>query len=221
MTTKKRNSLSTSFFIILFFILSFIDLNAVVWHNRVGTGYGSSDGERAVVQSELESYIIQGAAYYIRAAGSYQAYLEQVEDRDNQGMDLQTLSSIIAKVSQNLQAATGQYKLLTDRAAKTPYNPDILEKLSVLDFQALGQQKQMNPVILASVKQFLEKGDITGLLKKTAHDLDRLLEAVELLETDIAAGNIPTLENTWKINETFAEMTLFGSYTARVFAAVN
>jgi hypothetical protein len=110
--------------------------------------------------------------------------------------------------------------ILVRQAENTPYNESVITRLKNFDYQSFMLENNLNPVVFAEVERYLQMGDITGLLKKVHNDLVELAEMLKSVNGELALNRVPQLPELWRINETFSRLSLFGSYTARIFSAV-
>ena len=120
----------------------------------------------------------------------------------------------------NMQNAEFIYMILVQQAEVTPYNDAVITRLKDFDYQSFMLENNLNPLVFAEVEEFLKNGDITGLLQKVHNDLVELTVMLKTVNDELVSNRVPQLPLLWKINETFSYLSLFGSFTARIFSAV-
>jgi hypothetical protein len=113
------------------------------------------------------------------------------------------------------------YEQLIQLAESTPYNREFISKLKGFDYQSFMEKNGLNAVVFNKVREYLEKGDITGSFKHTYSNLCALEDLLTAIKNGTAVNRAPELSLLWKLNETCAETSLFGSYAARIFHAIH
>jgi hypothetical protein len=223
---RNKNSLK-SLFVAVFFLVGFLNpVFGCIWHNGTGGGYDDGSGDYGTDNSlsvakdsmSIEAYVIRAAGYYLQSESDFRKFLSVYESKDTGEVDLQTpLRSALS----NLYAAAGTFERLIRLAANTPYNQSILVRLRDFDYPGFLKANGLNPVIFAQVTAFLNSGDITGMYKKVYGDLIEVAGQLDIAADGLTYQALPTVEQLWKWSDTFTDITQFGSYAARVFAAVR
>ena len=87
-----------------------------VWSNGAGSGYGGDGDGGRLSSSPIESYIIEGAGYYLAANADVQKLLRLVELQDLQGIDYTEMTAVIDSVILNMFNAAETYEKLIETA---------------------------------------------------------------------------------------------------------
>jgi hypothetical protein len=217
---KKNDRKKLLIGVLVFFFIAAISFNtsfAYVWHNGAGGGYGGSGETTGEKSSLIEAYIAEGAGYYLAAQSDIQKLLESVELQDSRGIDYATLRDILNSACDNMKNANESYDKLLKEAELTPYNETVIASLMSFDYQNYQDKNGFNSVIFYQVADFLKRGDITGLLKRTRLDLGDIALKLEAINGTISLNKMSPISDYRRLNEKFAEVSLFGSYTASVF----
>lgn len=207
----------------VFFICVILNSNlaiAYVWHNSVGNGYVDDEGGSASKAITIESYVVEAGGYYLSANSSFQKLMELVELQDVRGVDYAELQEANINTSLNIRKAISTYDRLIELAEVTPYNGVVIFKLRGFDYEKFMGENGLNQVVFARVRDFLQKGDITGIFRKVHSDLKDISAMLEGISAYISSHKMPNISGIWRLNEKFAEVSLFGSYVARVFSEV-
>lgn len=211
---------------VFIFMINLDNVNGRIWQNGAGSGYDGGDdsgdgvSETAGVNNTIEYYITLGAGYYLNANSSFQEFLKMVEMQDIGGIDVFAMQKESGSSLVNMQNAAFIYMILVKQAEVTPYNEVVITRLKNFDYQSFMLENNLNPVVFSEVEEYLQIGDITGLLKKVYVDLVEIAAMLKSVNEELDLNRIPQLTELWRINETFSHMSLFGSYTARVFSEV-
>ncbi|MCP5051244.1 MAG: hypothetical protein GY940_29030 [bacterium] len=186
-----------------------------------GTGYDESpppDGAAANGNyRSIEDYIIRGTGFYLEASQNVGALLRMVELQNQRGVSIEELKRVTGNALENINGALNAYNGLIEKAETTPYNKVVADQLKALDYDRFRQEKKLDPVVFGDVAGYLSSGDITGVFKKTRSGHVKIAELLNRVSARLDNNKLPVLKDLWKLNETFAESTMFGSYVARIF----
>ncbi len=188
--------------------------------NGSGSGYDGGDESTARTGGDIEAYIIDGAGYFLDAHSDTQTLLRLVELKDVRGLDMDEFNGVLDGAAANINKAVEVYGKLVGTAERTPYNEVVLERLNAFDYKGFMEDNGLNTAIFGEVEMFLGQGDITGVFKKTYGGCKVIAELLKEMRDDVRSGKGPDVSICRRLNESFAEMSLFGSYVARVFEAL-
>lgn len=191
--------------------------------NGAGGGYGGSGdgGESSANNTVIEYYVAEGGVFYLAADSDAQRLLELVEMQDIQGVDFQDLQAAATDALDNINRAIESYESLVSTAEITPYNEAFIQQLKTFAYKRFAEENGLNAIVFNQVKAYLKSGDITGLFKKVKADLKSIGEMVRAIHAEISLNRLPETVKFWQLNETFAVVSLFGSYSARVFGEIH
>lgn len=206
----------------IFIILLQMNVYSYINNNGAGRGYdGGGGGEISAVKNiSIEAYITQGAVYFLEANSDIQTLLKWVELQGIKGVDTDQLAAILDSAAANMKNAVATYEQLIREAEITPYNQSVQAALKSFDYDSFMLENQLNQTLFQQVKGFLKKGDITGVFKETHSRFTGILEMLNSLKYGIAGDTLPKVSVFRELNESCAEVSLLGSYTADVFAAL-
>jgi hypothetical protein len=205
----------------IFIVLLQMNVYSLINNNGAGQSYDGGGGENAAAKNiSIEAYITRGAVYFLDANSDIQTLLKLVELQDIQGVDMEQLSLVLDSAAVNMKNAVGTYEQLIRQAEITPYNQAVQAALKSFNYDCFMLENQLNQTLFQQVKGFLKKGDITGVLKQTHSGFTGILEMLHSLKQEISGGALPDAPVFRRLNETCAEVSLFGSYAADVFSAI-
>ena len=198
-----------------------------ICHNGAGGVYGSgsstgsstSGGEINTIS--IEDSIVEGGGYYLKANSAIQTLLQMVEWQEIQGMDYNEFQHVLDIAISNMHSAIFAYQRLIFKAEVTPYNEDVLQKLSEFDYQSFMEENRLNHYIFGEVEEYLKYGNITGIFQRTYFNFFDIANRLYVIDAGISQNKLPDITIFRELNESAAELSIFGSYTARVFHATN
>jgi hypothetical protein len=222
MRLKNKRFISKVLFGILITIVVNFNLYPFINCNGAGGGYegGEDSGEGRTNSISIEDLIVEGGGYYLKANSAMQTLLQMVEWQDFQGMDYNELQHVLDKAISNMHSAIFAYQRLILKAEVTPYNEDVLQKLSEFDYQSFMEENRLNPYIFGEVEEYLKYGNITGIFQRTYFNFFDIANRLYVIDAGISQNSLPDIKIFRELNETAAELSIFGSYTARVFSNI-
>ncbi|NIM12760.1 MAG: hypothetical protein GTO45_11700 [Candidatus Aminicenantes bacterium] len=220
-STKESFILNVFVVSIIFFTLSMNLVFARIYCNGAGGGYDDGGGESTDGKNmTIENYIVEGSGHFLQAKKDIQELLEIVELQDVQGIDFENMNRVVYSALVNINHAIETYDNLIETAEATPYNEIVLSKLRYFNYFGYMIENGLNWIVFNNVEAYLCNGNITGVFK---HSHYRFLEVRQLLNNvkeDVSMNKLSGTSVFWKLNETSDEISLFGSYVARVFASL-
>jgi hypothetical protein len=103
----------------------------------------------------------------------------------------------------------------------TPYNEAVLALLKGFDYDAYMMENGLNKVLFDIVCQHLQSGDITGIFKITRTNYTKIIQLLEAVKKEVYNNKMPGLSIFRQLNENVDNTSTIGSYTARVFSAIQ
>ncbi|MDQ1352191.1 MAG: hypothetical protein QG657_2497, partial [Acidobacteriota bacterium] len=144
-----------------------------------------------------------------------------IEMKDIQGLEFNELNAVVDSAIANMKSAIGAYELLIREAVNTPYNVEVQTRLKSFDYAGFMLANGLNKSTFGAVSGFLKNGDITGCFEKTYADIKNIQALLQTIKGATALNRLPDISIFWRLNETCGETSLFGSYVARVFSAIQ
>lgn len=220
-TMKKiKNQKFFKWAIALILLVVNINLYPLICLNGGGRGY-EPVGESFTGINTIESYIIDGSNSYLAAKSDVETVLRLIEKKDIQGLEYKELNAVVDSAIANMKTAVGIYETLIQEASNTPYNVDLQTRLKTFDYTSFMLLNGLNKSTFGAVSGLLKYGDITGCFKKTYADMKNILAMLQTIKGATAFNRLPDLSVFWRVNESCCEISLFGSYFARVFAVIQ
>jgi len=205
----------------LFTLLVGMNLYGLVNCNGAGQGYEGPGRSLTTENSAIDGYIIDAAGFYFAVKSDIEGFLKSIELQDSQGLDYKGLNIVLDRAIANMKAAIVTYETLIREAENTPYNENVQAILKTFDYGAFMAFYRLNPFVFEDAAICLKKGDITGVFKKCHAHLVHILELLQVIYSQTSLNKLPGLHIIWQLNETCCEASMFGSYVARIFAAIR
>lgn len=186
--------------------------------NGSDDGYPPPGGSYRAVS--IGTYVAEGAGYFLNGYSNIQKFLELYELQDKNGIDYEEWQTVLVSAINNMSGAAQTYGQLIKTAEATPYNEEFISRLIDFDYTKFAKAQRLNAIIFKECEAYLKEGDITGMYKHTSAKFTDILDILKVIEEDLAANKITDLSLIWRLNETCAELSIFGQYASRVFYTV-
>jgi hypothetical protein len=187
--------------------------------NNSGSGFGGGGGGESARSVSVESYVIQGAGFFLESYSHVLAYMREVE-LNQANPDFEKLSLSLDNALASMNNANATYAALKQLADNTPYNQQVIDALKAFDYDGFESQHGLSAGMFKRVKKFLEKGDIRGTYGVLRDDTGRIIEYIEQLKTQVDDMKTPSVSITWKLNQAITDTLLFGQYVSQIFADI-
>jgi hypothetical protein len=197
-----------------------MSIHAYINCNGAGGGYEGSESP-AVDNNPIEALIVEGGCFYLEANSYIQILLRTIEGQDREAVDFEELRLTAENAFEKMDLAVKTYENLVRLAESTPYNQIVISKLVNFDYDLFMQQQALNPAAWKEVEEYLKNGDITGVFKRVLSSFSNIASLAALMKSEISQHRLPPMPLCWQLNEKSAGASLFGSYVARVFDAIQ
>jgi len=221
---KFKNYISAiliTYFLTVFFV---VNSYSYIKHNGIENIYEEgvfTSSIQSIRYESIEYYIMEGGGYYLEADTHIQALLKLVELKDIQGINYFEMIYRADSAWYYLTQAADNYEKLIGLAENTPYNQTAQEKLRIFDYDTFAANRHLNGEVFSVLKQYLQNGNITGILQHTYVNIKSLVDIINKIRVSLYQYRMPSLSLFWQLNENQAASSLLGSYTARVFTEIS
>jgi hypothetical protein len=189
---------------------------------RVVANYSDSAFEITVEKSlSLNIHIVKGAGYFLKGYSDILMFLNKIEESELDGTDYNELLEIINRAIGNMRQAKKVYGKLTSIANDTPYNPVIIDRLLMFDYECFQKENGLNRDIFANVRKYLGNGDVRGIYAMLFANTAKILNELIVLKMTVEREKFPIVHNLWRLNQRCSEVALFGNYVSEILKNVK
>jgi len=162
----------------------------------------------------MDELTIRGASYFLKSTSGYSLFLQKYELNSS---DIDGLKPLLMEAIANLEKSTAIYSTLKEMASVSPYNPAVLYRLSIFDYDGFRKEKGLYLDVFKKVSCFLKSGNITGAFETTHAKSILLLNRLYTVQQELNNGLVPEVWKLWEISQDYTYLTLFGQYASMVF----
>jgi hypothetical protein len=221
MTSRSKEKV-VRYMIILIALITTIKLYPYVIANR-GEEVFINNNPVSMLGSanDMESYIKEGAGFYLKSNSDFLQVLNRVEVAVPGGLDYIELRALTKSAISNMESAVAAYRNLKAASDAASYNPGMIDRLKGFNYYEFRVSMELNASLSRTVEKYLSTGDVKGVFSKILVDSETLSKMLQTLYVSVDAGNFPDINLLWRINKVFSETLQFGQYSAQVFYEIS
>lgn len=217
---QRRKTMKRIIFIMVLMTALFTgQLMAIVYANHSCRAYNDCEPPEGygAAGPSIGVLIIDGAGYFLQSHSHMLLLLNKVELSELYGPDYPGMQAVVNNALDNMQKAGETYKSLIAAAKETPYDPEVITKLMMFDYDTFRETNGLNKDIFSRIKKYLVKGDVIGLYVLLEADMTLIIAQLQSVKTSMDAGTMPEISLLWRLNQTYSESLLTGQYISEVF----
>jgi len=162
----------------------------------------------------MDELTIRGASYFLKSTSDYSLFLQKYELNSS---DIDGLKTLLNESIINLEKTIAVFSSIDELASKTHYNPAVLYRLSIFDYDGFRKEKGLYLDVFKKVSCFLKSGNITGAFETIHAKSSLLLNRLVAVQQELNNGLVPEVWILWEISQDYTYLTLFGQYASMVF----
>ena len=163
--------------------------------------------------SEIENYIIDGAALFLSSYSDALLILQEYEISSRGALNTTAALINSASALKKLRESRVNYSKALEIADKINYVDFYKNKLKIYSYESVMSEDNLNAVIADEVISFLKEGDVKGLYRRNLEKIDKTIKTLEDIYSNLNGGNIPKVSVFWNLLQRYGEAALFGNYS--------
>jgi len=191
--------------------VSIFYLNAIVVMNDP---YSPFHGRTSV---QIGDKITEGASELLQSASEAFLFLNEAElagiNGLNVGAALQRVDLAIARVEQALNL----FKDIIAVGKDAGYDEKRIGKLREFSYNQFAKDNELSLETMNKVSAYLGHGNVLGFYRHHVRNLQRLLNTLNRIKTDLLAGKLSENQILWSLLQQYNTTLMFGNYASLVF----
>lgn len=213
---KKTNFLCV-LVLVVGFVLGFSPALQAAWvGNSIGGGAGGTESS-----SEAESFVIDGASYFLRSYSDIFLLLNESEAGLKTGFNLDRAHQQVQSALSMVLLSRSSYSRALVAIRSMDFDPGWMQALKAFDYQGLAAARHLHPIVMDRVAGFLKSGDVIGLYQQFMDDLKTMSTSLLNIDKDAKKGIVPGMETLRTLYQDYSDFMLFGYYTSLVFSEIE
>lgn len=209
----KKEGLKT-ILISIFFILMATNLNALMALNGICRFHFDSCDKND--PATVGGSVVNGAESFFKSNSAFQMFLSEMEKTEKSEPNFQAMKSWVNLAIDHIKDANNSYSTALGISKNYPYDTNKLEALKTFNFTDFENAYELNSQIFSQVKAILVTGNIKAIFERCKNNTNQILSELSIMKTVIDSNTLPTTELSWKINQLYFDMEMFGQYVSMV-----
>ncbi len=186
-----------------------------------GSGKGFEDPGESSAAVSLESYVVEGAGYFLDSYAHTLLFMKKLEWSGKTGVVDAESILLLDRALKSMELAHDAFSQLKRRADTTPYNTAVTDALRKFDYDGFRAAYDIRDKTFDTVRDYLSKGDIRSVYGDIVTDTGTIIKLLKEIKEQVEAGTFPSTWDVWKLDRTCSAVERFGQHTARVFDAIG
>lgn len=178
---------------------------------------GGTASKASGTTGAIEDLVIRSATYFLKGKAHVYLLSSRLEAADIEGVNFNEYQKLVNDALCDMRAARYYYQTLKNKANRTPYNQDVISRLTSFDYKSFSKEYGLNADAFAKLTGYLQTGDVRGAYARMYIYVDTIIDHLETIQREVYYWSFPKEANIWKLNQECASMLLFGQYMAQVF----
>ena len=181
----------------------------------------NGDGSQTISTTPMRIQVIMGAGYFLKSHADFQLFLHDIEMAELTGPHYEKMQTILDSAIAHMESAAVTYRELKDLAAVTPYNPDVIDKLTAFAYPVYMKNQKLDQQVFQQVAALLSRGNVTGVYEHLATGTAEILKGLYRVKKFIDKKAFPGIPSIWQLHQLYSDSLFFGQYTAMIFSAAK
>lgn len=207
--------------ILMLFVLELavaVEIRGIDSYTAFVSGDNGQGGAHAAI---IVQCVAEGNGFLAKSYSGFLLFLNRIELGEKGGLDYEEAGKDLDRAVRDLLSAGSAFRRLTQIAAETPYDPSVLDRLARFDYESFQRENRLIGPIFDRVRYYLGKGDILGLYKEEAANIDKILEIAAEVNASMESKRFPDALILYSLNQACSSSLLFVQYTTSVFAEIE
>jgi hypothetical protein len=167
--------------------------------------------------SEIGSMITDGASELLQSASEAFLFMNEVEMAASNGLNVNAALQRVDLAAARIEHAVGTFKNIIAMGRESGYDAKRIGKLKVFNYGLYARENGLNHEIMAQVSAYLQKGNVLGFYARHLANLQKLLNTLNRIKSDLLAGKLSENRVLWSLLQQYSTTMLIGNYASLVF----
>lgn len=196
-------------------LVSLLSVNASLVMNDIVPAF-QDDTEKY----KIENKVIEGAAHFLKSKSFADIILYEYEKSTNQTLNYTALLENTENAISELESSKLKYIEALEIGRKTGYDETKTDWFKNFDYDTFINANHLNKDIAFIVKDYLARGDITGLYQKNISNIEEILITLNSIKEYAGVNSSPPVATFWKLLRQYSETALFGNYSTIIAGSI-
>ena len=191
--------------------ISIAYLNAVIAFNDPLSPFPA----RTSVQ--VGDMITDSASELLQSASEAFLFLNEVEIAGKNGLNVGSALQRVDMAAARVEQALNLFRNIIALGHEAGYEKNRIGKLMDFSYGQFARDNGLSEETMNEVSAYLAKGNVLGFYRRHARNLQKLLNTLQLIKTDLLAGKLSENQVLWSLLQQYNSTMMFGNYASLVF----
>jgi len=191
--------------------ISIAYLNAVIAFNDPLSPFPA----RTSVQ--VGDMITDSASELLQSASEAFLFLNEVEIAGKNGLNVGSALQRVDMAAARVEQALNLFRNIIALGHEAGYEKNRIGKLMDFSYGQFARDNGLSEETMNEVSAYLAKGNVLGFYRRHARNLQKLLNTLQLIKTDLLAGKLSENQVLWSLLQQYSSTMMFGNYASLVF----
>lgn len=171
----------------------------------------------AKTSSEIGSLITDSASELLQSASEAFLFMNEVEIAGSNGLNVNAALQRVDLAAARIEHAQKIFKDIIAMGRETGYDTKRIGKLKAFNYELYAKENGLNCEIMAQVAASLGKGNVLGFYARHVANLQKLLNTLNRIKSDLLAGKLSENRVLWSLLQQYNAIMMVGNYASLVF----
>ncbi|MBU4268051.1 MAG: hypothetical protein KJ808_04290 [Acidobacteria bacterium] len=191
--------------------ISIVYLNAVIVFNDP---YSPFPAQTSIQVGDM---ITDSASELLQSASEAFLFLNEVEIAGKNGLNVGSALQRVDMAAARVEQALNLFKNIIAVGSEAGYEKNRIGKLMDFSYGQFARDNGLSEETMNEVSAYLAKGNVLGFYRRHARNLQKLLNTLQLIKTDLLAGKLSENQVLWSLLQQYNSTMMFGNYASLVF----
>jgi len=172
---------------------------------------------RGKTSVQVGDMITDSASELLQSASEAFLFLNEVEIAGKNGLNVGSALQRVDMAAARVEQALNLFKNIIAVGHEAGYENNRIGKLRDFSYGQFAKDNGLSEAIMGEVSAYLANGNVLGFYRRHARNLQKLLNTLQLIKTDLLAGKLSENQVLWSLLQQYSSTMMFGNYASLVF----
>lgn len=166
---------------------------------------------------DIGNLITDSASELLQSASEAFLFMNEVEIAGSNGLNVNAALQRVDLAAARIEHAQKIFKDIILMGREAGYDAKRIGKLKVFNYGLYAKENGLNREIMTQVAAYLGKGNILGFYGRHVANLQKLLNTLNRIKSDLLAGKLSENRVLWSLLQQYSVTMMVGNYASLVF----
>ncbi|MFH2107074.1 MAG: hypothetical protein ABII93_00225 [Chrysiogenia bacterium] len=166
---------------------------------------------------QVGDMITDSASELLQSASEAFLFLNEVEIAGKNGLNVGSALQRVDMAAARVEQAMNLFKNIIAVGSEAGYEKNRIGKLMDFSYGQFARDNGLSEETMNEVSAYLAKGNVLGFYRRHVRNLQKLLNTLQFIKTDLLAGKLSENQVLWSLLQQYSSTMMFGNYASLVF----